>query len=220
MSENIAKIRTAPHSKESEMMVLGCMLTSINSLNIAADGLDDSDFYFNEHKIIFQVLKNAYMQDKPADVHLVGEELKRLDKLSAVGGIAYLTTLAQYAGTSAYIEEYIELIREKAILRRMIQASQLIEKRSLEEPDDVHTALDEAQQLFFQISQVANPIAGTLLKDLLSGVRSKSSLPSSKSSKNDKSAISSAAQRTTASPAYPPTSSILIRCSMDLTTPT
>lgn len=177
MSENPLKIRIAPHSKESEMMVLGCMLTSINSLNIAADGLDDGDFYYNEHKIIFQVLKNAYKQDKPADVHLVSEELKRLDKLNAVGGVSYLTTLAQYAGTSAYIEEYIDIIRDKAILRRMINASQLIEKRALEEPDDVHASLDEAQQFFFQISQTANPIAGVLLKDLLSGTKSKSSLP-------------------------------------------
>ena len=80
MSENIPKVRTAPNSKESEMMVLGCMLTSVNGLNIAADGLDESDFYYTEHKIIFEVLKTAYKNDKPADVHLVCEELKRLDK--------------------------------------------------------------------------------------------------------------------------------------------
>ena len=72
MTESITKVKIAPHSKESEMMVLGCMLTSINSLNIAADALDDSDFYFTEHKIIFQVLKTAYKKDKPADIHLVG----------------------------------------------------------------------------------------------------------------------------------------------------
>lgn len=51
MTESQSKARIAPNSKESEMMVLGCMLTSINSLNIAADGLDDADFYYNEHKI-------------------------------------------------------------------------------------------------------------------------------------------------------------------------
>src|SRR5271154_3343182 len=96
------KVKIAPSSKESEMMVLGCMLTSINSLNIAADLLDDSDFYFTEHKLVFDILKSAYKADNPADVHLVCEELKRQDKLKAVGGAAYITTLAQYAGTSAY----------------------------------------------------------------------------------------------------------------------
>ncbi len=86
MNDTALKVKTAPNSKESEMMVLGCMLTSINALNIAADGLDDADFYYTEHKIIFQVLKTAYKTDKPADIHLVCEELKRQEKLKAVGG--------------------------------------------------------------------------------------------------------------------------------------
>ncbi len=177
MSDPTAKARIAPHSKESEMMVLGCMLTSINSLNVAADALDDSDFYFTEHKVIFQVLKTAYKKDKPADIHLVAEELKRQEKLQAVGGIAYLTTLAQYAGTSAFIEEYAKVVHHKSLLRRMINAAQIVEKKALEEPSDVPTTLDEAQQLFFQISQAANPAAGLLITDILTGVKSESSLP-------------------------------------------
>lgn len=177
MSDPNVKVRIAPHSKESEMMVLGCMLTSINSLNVAADALDDSDFYFTEHKIIFQVLKTAYKKDKPADIHLVAEELKRQEKLQSVGGIAYLTTLAQYAGTSAFIEEYTEIVHHKSLLRRMINAAQIVEKKALDEPSDVPTTLDEAQQLFFQISQAANPAAGLLISDILSGVKSESTLP-------------------------------------------
>jgi replicative DNA helicase len=177
MAETHIKVKIAPHSKESEMMVLGCMLTSIDSLNIAADALDDSDFYFTEHKITFQILKTAYKKDKPADIHLVAEELKRQDKLENVGGVAYLTTLAQYAGTSAYIEEYTDIVRSKSLLRKMIQAAQLVEKTALEEPEDVRIALDEAQQIFFQISQTANTIPGLLVRDILSGVKSESTLP-------------------------------------------
>jgi replicative DNA helicase len=177
MSEVDKKVRVAPNSKESEMMVLGCMLTSINSLNVAADSLDDSAFYYTEHKIIFQALKQAYKTDKPADVHLICEELKRQDKLKAVGGPAYITTLAQYAGTSAYIEEYVQVIQDKSILRRMIYASQKVEKNALEEPQDVLSCLDDAQQQFFQISQSAHPNSGTLIKDILSGVKSESQLP-------------------------------------------
>lgn len=178
MTDSIAtKVKISPHSKESEMMVLGCMLTSINALNIAADGLDDSDFYYTEHKIIFLVLKTAYKNDKPADVHLVCEELRRQDKLKAVGGAAYITTLAQYAGTSAYIEEYVSIIRDKSILRHMINAAQSIEKKAFEEPDNVQETLDQAQQAFFQISQSANPIAGKLISEILTGVKSESTLP-------------------------------------------
>lgn len=177
MSETNAKVKIAPNSKESEMMVLGCMLTSVNSLNIAADALNDSDFYYTEHKIIFQALKTSYRQDKPADVHLICEELKRQDKLNAVGGAAYITTLAQYAGTSAYIEEYTSLVQDKAVLRSMINAAQIVEKKALEDPQNVLEALDEAQQLFFQISQSAHPAAGKLIGEILSGMKSESNIP-------------------------------------------
>ncbi|MGC2596378.1 MAG: DnaB-like helicase C-terminal domain-containing protein, partial [Rhabdochlamydiaceae bacterium] len=170
-------VKVAPNSKESEMIVLGSMLSSINSLNIGADGLDESDFYFTEHKIIFQTLKSAYRNDKPADVHLIGEELKRQDKLKAIGGIGYLTTLAQYAGTSAYIEEYIELVRDKSILRKMINVAQDVERQALNNPEDVHILLDDTQAKFFIISQAANSNAGILIKDLLSGVKASSQLP-------------------------------------------
>jgi replicative DNA helicase len=173
----VSKIKIPPNSKESEMMVLGCMLTSINSLNIASDALDETDFYYTEHKTIFQSLKTAYRNDRPADVHLIAEDLKRQNKLQAVGGVAYLTTLAQYAGTSAYIEGYSEIVKSKSLLRKIIQASQTIEKEALSDPPDVRDCLDEAQKLFFQIGQSANTKTGTLLSDVLSGTNAASKLP-------------------------------------------
>ena len=175
--KDIPKVKVAPHSKESEMMVLGCMLTKINSLNVAADALQGIDFYYNEHQVIFDCLKELFKNDKPADVHLVAEELKRLSKLDSIGGVGYLTTLVQYAGTSAYIEEYVQLIKNKSILRRMIIAAQEIEKKALEEPSDVHGALDEAQGKLFAISQTTNSKAGKHIREILSGVISESGLP-------------------------------------------
>lgn len=175
MSEKV-EIRSAPNSKESEMMVLGCMLSNINSLNIGADSLLDRDFYYTEHKTIFLVLKEAYANDKPADIHLVAEELKRREQLDVIGGVSYLTSLVQYAGTSAFLEEYIELIKDKAVLRQMIEVAQNTEKQALEEPKDVHQVLDEAQNALFQISQIKNTDAGILLKELLSGEKAKAKI--------------------------------------------
>lgn len=177
MKEINETLRVPPNSKESEMMVLGCMLTSVNALNIAADTLNESNFYYVEHKLVFQVLKSAYVSDKPADVHLVCEELKRQGNLKAVGGTGYIATLAQYAGTSAYLEEYVNIVRDKAILRSMIHAAQKIEKQALEEPDDVQDRLDEAQQLFYQISQSASTSTGKLIGEILSGVKAESNVP-------------------------------------------
>lgn len=178
MTDKISsKVKIAPNSKESEMMVLGCMLTKINHLNIAADILDGTDFYYTEHQIIFDVLKVLFKSDKPADIHLVAEELKRIEKLKDVGDVAYLTSLAQYAGTSAYIEEYVDLIKGKSVLRRLIGAAQDIEKVALEEPSDVHGCLDDAQAKLFMISQASNRSAGVHIKDVISGVKAHSGLP-------------------------------------------
>jgi replicative DNA helicase len=169
--------KVPPNSKESEMMVLGCMLTNINSLNTAVDRLDDSDFYTTEHRYIFAAMRSLYKNDKPADVHLVAEELKRIDKLKTVGGVSYLTTLAQYAGTSAHIEHYSEIVKNKAVLRRMAQVAQEIEKEAFNEPEDVYSSLDEAQQMLFKISQTNTSTVGVTLSEVLSGVRSESGLP-------------------------------------------
>ncbi len=92
-------------------------------------------------------------------------------------GVGYLTTLAQYAGTSAHIEEYATLVHNKALLRRMIHAAQVIESSALDEPDHVLNALDNAQQLFFQIGQTAHSRQGVHIREILDGTRSESKLP-------------------------------------------
>ena len=177
MSESDKKAKVPPNSKESEMMVLGCMLTSINALNVAADSLQEGDFYYTEHQTVFQVLRAAYREGKPADIHLMSEELKRLGKLENIGGVSYLTLLAQYAGTSAYIEEYVDLLREKSTLRRMITAAQNVERASLSDPPDVRVVLDDAQSQFYQISQSSQSGQGVTLKELISGAKAESKMP-------------------------------------------
>lgn len=173
----LSPLLQSPQSKESEMMVLGCMLSSINALNIGADALSPLDFYYPEHRIIFETLQNAYRQDKPADLLLTSEELKRQDKLQAVGGLNYLNSLVGYAGTSAYIEEYCEIIKAKAVLRRMISTCKEIEKVATEEPEDVYASLDEAQAKFFAISQASATATWLHIKDILSGTKSQTKIP-------------------------------------------
>lgn len=170
-------IKVPPNSKESEMMVLGCMLTNINSLNTAVDRLDDTDFYYTEHRYIFSAMRTLYKNDKPADVHLVAEELKRIDKLKAVGGVSYLTTVAQYAGTSAHIEHYAEIVKNKSVLRRMAQVAQEIEKEAYSEPEDVFSSLDLAQQSLFHISQSNTSQVGVTVQDVLSGIHTETKMP-------------------------------------------
>jgi len=176
MTDKHTKVRIAPNSHESEMMVLGCMLTNVNSLNIAAHSLEEEDFYYTEHKTVFFVLKSFYQSNKSTDTHLVCEELKRVDKLGKIGGVSYIISLAQYAGTSAYVEEYVDLIKDKSYLRKMINFGEYITESALNEPADVKDALDDAQGKLFAISQRSDNTEGLSIKDYMDGTISESGL--------------------------------------------
>lgn len=141
------KVKEMPHSKENEMIVLGCMLTSEYGLKLSAEELVNTDFYFSEHKTIFNTLKSAYENKKPTDIHLVCEDLKRQDKLKAIGGVDYITTLAQYAGTSAHIEEYIDSLKENSRQRHLLFLTQKIEKQLLENGDSSKIIIEIQEEL-------------------------------------------------------------------------
>lgn len=114
------KSLSLPHSKETEMMVIGCMINSINALNFCVDSLDDSDFYYKEHKEIFLAIKQAYQDNVAADIMVICENLSRQKKLSGVGGYSAVVTLSQYAGTGGDFEQYCSIIKEYSTLRRLI----------------------------------------------------------------------------------------------------
>ncbi len=147
MSVSGQTLVTIPNSKESEMMVLGCMLSNDSYLNVASDGLNDYDFYYSEHKLIFQVLQHAYRQGTHVDVHLTAEELKRREQLKSVGGVPYLVALVQFAGTSAHIEEYVDILKQMRMRRDLIFVSQETIKNSMELADPSKIILDSREKL-------------------------------------------------------------------------
>lgn len=168
----MGEVKLAPHSKESEMMVLGCMLTSTNALSIAADGLNDTDFYFTENQIIFQVLKGDYVNDRPADVHLVCEELRRQERLKNVGGVGYVTTLAQYAGTSAHIEEYVKELKEIAYNRKASKLGEEMALAFLKRPNNPKEIAEKFHQKLRDLSKGHSPDDMISIGEILSGSRS------------------------------------------------
>jgi replicative DNA helicase len=177
MAKSPSSKHVPPHSKESEMMVLGSMLSSTSGLNTACDMLEDKDFYAKEHQLIYKALKKLYKEDKPADVLLLAEELKKEKLLELTGGLTYLTSLVQYAGTSAYLEEYAVIVKDKAMLRRMIEAAQQTEKDALQEKEDVSSLLDRSQARFFQIANSSLTQSGSTVKEILTGLKAESGLP-------------------------------------------
>lgn len=163
-------------SKENEMMVLGCMLSSSDALSMGSERLQEDAFYFSEHKLIFRTLQYFFLHDLPADVHLTAEDLKKKDLLSSCGGIQYLVALSQFAGTATYLEEYIGLMKDDSLLRKMVFACQKIEEKSLKKAGKPSETLEEAQREFYLLGQDDFKSSAVLLGDVLDGKTSDSGL--------------------------------------------
>lgn len=123
-------------SENNEMMVLGCMLSSNEHFKMGCESLDFSNFYTSEHQEIFKVIKYLKNENKPADIHLVCEELKRKDKLQKVGGAAYITALAQYSGMSTHLEYYIDQLIDDTTRRNLHELLTESNGKSTEEIKD------------------------------------------------------------------------------------
>ena len=162
-----------PHCKDSEMMVLGCMLSGRFALNTASGLLESDDFYFQEHKLIFHSLNKLFHEGKPGDIHLVAQELKTNGHLQAAGGVAYLTDLAQFAGTSAHVHEYIEILQAKSYSR---QAYLLLEEGSrefLSDPLEPSHLIEKYQQKLIGLGKRYVSSDKSSIGEILSGAKSR-----------------------------------------------
>jgi replicative DNA helicase len=158
------------YSQEIEILVLGCMLNSLYSLSQAIDYLDESDFFFDAHKILFLTLKEAHQKNKNIDVYIIVEDLKKQNKLENVGGQNFLLGLSQTAYSSININEYIKIIKNKSTLRKAINACHELYKEFSNNPPDIEEALDKAHGIFFKLNQNTSE-CGKLIQDISSEIR-------------------------------------------------
>ena len=121
--DEVARLRVPPHSVEAEQSVLGGLLIDNSAWDRAGDLLSDTDFYRYEHKQIFAAIGKLINGGKPADVVTVFEELTSLAKAEECGGLAYLNALAQSVPSAGNLRRYAEIVRERAVLRKLVSAS-------------------------------------------------------------------------------------------------
>lgn len=155
MSEEFeGQLRLPPQSVESEQSILGGLLIDHNAWDKIADQVNASDFYRGDHRIIFEHIARLVESNHPCDAVTVAESLDRSGKLSAVGGLTYLASLAQNVPSSANIKRYAEIVRERSLLRRLAAAaadiSELAYSPSSRDPREI---LDHAERLIFDIAE-------------------------------------------------------------------
>jgi len=151
----IMDVRIPPHNLDAEKAVLGALLTNGSNMGAVVDTvtsiLKSEDFYRDAHRIIYDAILEIVHANKTADFITVGEELDRRKRLDAVGGLAYITSLANES-VSYNVEEHAKIISEKAQLRRLIDAGNKIVGMTYSGEDEPTAILNKAEQMILDVS--------------------------------------------------------------------
>src|SRR5919197_5856184 len=142
-----------PQSVEMEQSVLGAILQDNHALVRVLEILQERDFYQDAHRWIFQTMIELFQDNVPIDVLTVTERLRKKGRFESAGGAAYLAELVEMVPTAAHVMHHAQVVREKAVLRALIQTATMIVTESYEDAEDVDTLLDRAEQAIFEIGQ-------------------------------------------------------------------
>jgi replicative DNA helicase len=143
-----------PHSLEAEQSVLGALLIDKTAWDQVADIVTTEDFYRPDHRLIYEALGELVAAGRPGDVVTVSEQLERRGRLTDAGGLAYLGTLAGDTPTAANARSYAQIVRERALLRRLIEAGRQIASSVFnDDGSSARDLVDRAEGLVFEIAE-------------------------------------------------------------------
>ncbi len=154
VSEPVQGLKVPPHSIEAEQAVLGGLMLDNRAWERVADRIVESDFYRRDHRLILRSIANLEANDKPFDVITLSEELEKTHELDDAGGLAYLGRLAKETPSAANIKAYADIVRERSVLRQLIEIGTDIAGSAYNpEGRESKELLDQAEQLVFRIAE-------------------------------------------------------------------
>ena len=166
---NPAAMKLPPQNLEAEQSVLGALMIDKDAIINVGDILVKEDFYKPANAKIYEIILELYEKRQPIDILSITEKLKTENILKEVGGHSYLTNLVEAVPTSAHVEHYAKIVKEKKVLRDLIKASAEITENAINSSEDVETILDTIEQKVFSISQRSFSQKFIQLKDELDG---------------------------------------------------
>lgn len=143
--------RKMPQNIEAEMSVLGVAFLNRNALNKICEDLYPEMFYSEANRKLFEAIKSCYDNKIPVDITTVKEELDKKKNLSAVGGIDYISEVIDSVATAANLEYYIKIVKDKALLRGLIDTATDIVTNAYEEDSEVTEVLDDAEKKILSV---------------------------------------------------------------------
>lgn len=162
--------RTPPQDMAAEQSVLGAMLISKDAIADVTEAIRGTDFYRPSHETVFDAIIDLYGRGEPVDMVTVAAELQRRGELQRVGGAAYLHTLSANVPIAANAGYYAEIVREKAILRRLVNAGTKIVQIGYAGEGQVDDIVDEAQAEVYKITEKRAAEDYAPLSDIMDGV--------------------------------------------------
>jgi len=164
---DITKELIPPQNLEAETAVLGSMMLDERAISTVIELLDQSFFYKDSHRKVFEAICNLFNANKAVDLVTVNDELKRLGVLDSVGGASLLTELVNSVPSAANVVHYARLVREKSILRSLINNANSIVSLAYEYERDADEALDKAETLIFNIRDTKRTSNIVSLRDVI-----------------------------------------------------
>ena len=144
--------RLPPHSLEAEMCLLASMMLEKDVVGQAVQIIDREAFFQADHQVVYDVLVKLYEQNRPIDAVILCDELNKRQLLEEIGGQAYIGQILNTVPSAAHGEHYARIVREKALLRQLIAASNDILRESYAPHESAELVLDKAEKRIFEIA--------------------------------------------------------------------
>jgi replicative DNA helicase len=161
------EIKIPPQNLEAERSVLGSMMIDEEAIGQAIEILDEEWFYENAHRSIYRAITDLYNARRKVDLITISEKLKNDGQLETVGGVTYLSTIINFVPTSAHIEHYANIVKEKGVLRKLIKSATQIITESYEPKTDVDDVVDNAERLIFEVADLKQKQRASHIKDIV-----------------------------------------------------
>ncbi|MCW8382029.1 replicative DNA helicase [Streptomyces justiciae] len=161
--------RVPPQDLDAEQSVLGGMLLSKDAIADVVEVIKGHDFYKPAHETIFQAILDVYAKGEPADPITIAAELTKRGEINKVGGASYLHTLVQTVPTAANAEYYAEIVHERAVLRRLVEAGTRITQMGYAADDDVDEIVNRAQAEIYAVTEQRTSEDYLPLGDIMEG---------------------------------------------------
>jgi len=167
LSAALPASRVPPQNLEAEQSVLGSILLKANVFGNVLEIIQPEDFYSPAHRIIYDGMITLFEKNDPHDIITLTNHLKDHNRLDEVGGAAYLASLTSIVPVTANIASYARIIKQKSVLRRLIEVNTEIAGRCYEEQGEIDLLVDEAEQAIFDIAGKKSGQSFTPLKDII-----------------------------------------------------